>query len=52
VGGIGKDSRIWEVGGARGFNWMGWGFRVVTVVAALIEALVFFLCKKGRKKGI
>jgi hypothetical protein len=31
---------------------MGWGFRAVVVVAALVEALVRFLCKKGRKKGI
>jgi hypothetical protein len=52
VGGIGKDSRIWEVEGVRGFNRMGWGFREVAVVAVLVEALVCFLCKKGRKKGI
>ena len=31
---------------------MGWGFRVVEVVATLVEALVHFLCKKGGKKGI
>jgi hypothetical protein len=52
VGGIGKDFGIWEVGGARGFNWMGWGFRAVAVVAALLEALFHFLCKKGGTKGI
>jgi hypothetical protein len=47
VGVIGKDSNIWEVGGVRGISWMGWGFRAVAVVAALVEALVRFLCKKG-----
>jgi hypothetical protein len=52
VGGIGKNSGIWEVGGVWGFSRMGWGFRAVAVVAALVEALVHFLCKKGRKKGI
>jgi hypothetical protein len=52
VGGIGKDSGIWEVGGVRGISRMGWGFRAVAVVAALVEALVHFLCKKGGKKGI
>jgi hypothetical protein len=48
----GKDSGIWEVGVVRGFSQMGWGFRAVAVVAALVEALVHFLCQKGRKKGI
>ena len=52
VGGIGKDSKIWEVGGVRGFSQMGWGFRVVAVVAALVEVLVRFLCKKEGKGGI
>jgi hypothetical protein len=31
---------------------MGWGFRAVAVVVALVEALVRFLCKKGGKKRI
>jgi hypothetical protein len=31
---------------------MGWGFRAVAVVVALVEALVHFLCKKGENKGI
>jgi hypothetical protein len=52
VGRIGKDSGIWEVGGVRGISRMGWGFRVVAVVVAIVEALVHFLCKKGGKKGI
>ena len=52
VGGIGKNSRIWEVRGVRGFNRMGWGFREMALVVVLVEALVHFLCKKGRKKGI
>jgi len=51
VGGIGKDSGIWDVGGVRGISRMGWGFRAVAVVAALVEVLVHFLCKKGRNKG-
>ena len=52
MGGIGKDSGIWEVRGVRGISWMGWGSRAVEIVASLVEALVHFLCKKGRKKGI
>ena len=52
VDGIGKDSRIWEVEGVQGFNRMGQGFRAVVVVVVLVEALVRFICKKGRKKGI
>jgi hypothetical protein len=51
VGGIGKDPRIWEVGGVRGISRMGWGSRVVAM-AGLVEALVCFFCNKGRKKGI
>jgi hypothetical protein len=50
VGGIGKDSRIWEVEGVRGYNRMGWRFRAVAIVVALVEALVHFLCKKDGKK--
>ena len=52
VGGICKDSIIWEVRGVRGISRMGWGSRVVAIVATLVEALVCFLCKKGEKKGI
>jgi hypothetical protein len=52
VGGIGKNSGIWEVGGIRGFSRMGWGFGAMAVVAALVEVLVHFLCKKGGKRGI
>jgi hypothetical protein len=52
MGGIGKDFSIWEVRGVRGISWMGWGSREVAVVAALVEALVRSLCKKGGKKGI
>jgi hypothetical protein len=52
VGGIGKDSGIWDVGGVRGISRMGWGFRAVAVLVALVEVLVRFLCKKGGKKGI
>jgi hypothetical protein len=48
VGGIGKDSSIWEVGGVQGIIHMGWGFRAVAIVASLVR----FLYKKGRKKGI
>jgi hypothetical protein len=49
MGGIGKNSRIWESGGVRAFRKMGWGFRAVAVVAALVEVLVHFLCKKEGK---
>jgi hypothetical protein len=52
VGGIGKDYVIWEVRGVQSISRMGWGSRVVAVVAALLEALIRFLCKKGGKKGI
>ena len=52
VGGIGKDSDIWGARGVRGISRMGWGSRAVAVVASLVEVLVRFLCKKGRKKGI
>jgi hypothetical protein len=52
VGGIGKNSRIWEVASVRGFIQMGWGFGAMAVVAALVEFLVHFLCKKGGKRGI
>jgi hypothetical protein len=31
---------------------MGWGSRVVAIIAGLVEGLVHFLCKKGGKKGI
>jgi hypothetical protein len=49
MGGIGKNYRIWEGGGVRAFSQMGWGFRVVAVLAALVEVLVRFLCKKEGK---
>jgi len=52
VGGIGKDSGIWDVRGVRGISRMGWESRAVEVVASLVDALVRFLCKKGGKKGI
>jgi hypothetical protein len=52
MGGIGKNFGIWEGGGVRGFSRMGWGFREVAVVAALVEVLVHFLCIKGIKRGI
>jgi hypothetical protein len=51
VGGIGKDPGIWEVGGVRGISRMGWGCRVVAIMGGLVEAIVLFFRKKGRKKG-
>jgi hypothetical protein len=52
VGGIGKNSETWEVGGIQGFRQMGWGFGAMAVVAALVEVLALFLCKKGGKRRI
>jgi hypothetical protein len=52
LGGIGKNSGIWESEGVRAFSKMGWGFRAVAIVAALVEVLVHFLCKKEGKGGI
>ena len=52
VGGIGKDSGIWEVGGIRGISRIGGGSRVVVIMGGLVEALVHFFCKKAGKKGI
>jgi hypothetical protein len=52
MGGIGKNSGIWEGEGVRAYSKMGWGFRAVAVVAALVEVLIHFLCKKEGKGGI
>ena len=52
MGGIGKNSRIWEGGGVWVFSKMGWGFRVVAIVAALVESLIHFFGKKEGKVGI
>jgi hypothetical protein len=52
MGGIDKNYGIWEGGGVRAFRKMGWWFRAVVVVAALIDLLVRFLCKKEGKGGI
>jgi hypothetical protein len=52
MGGIRKDPGVWEVGGVRGINRMGWGSRVVAIMGGLVEALVLFFRKKGEKRGI
>jgi len=49
MGGTGKNSGIWEGGGVWAFRKMGWGFRVVEIVASFVEALVHFLGKKEGK---
>ena len=52
VGGIGKDPGIWEVGGVRGISRIGGGSRVVVIKGGLVEGLVLFFRKKGRKRGV
>lgn len=52
MGGTGKNSGIWEGGGVQGFSRMVWGFRVVVVVATMVDVLILLLGKKEENLSI
>jgi len=49
MGETGESFGIWEGRGVWDFNQMGWGFSVVAIVAALVEALIHLLGKRAGK---